>query len=658
MGNTRMSPNQQVAGSILGEDTLELWVQRSDDPGTMRELRARKFLLFERVLRGLGVESAGGITASAVSMAASASALCHFPSLPCQLILCAAAMGKVTLDALPEGALPSIVAGNCEWLRGEFGDRATARFLLMYSGQATMDYGCNDPSLAWCRGAVQAFIKAAPRPLVDPNRHARMCMRLMAWLSSCHGVGSFDGILPSHLASFRMVAGKHEDCNRPISLLIGFLVGEGLLGSHFLAMRKPCRVRMPAGAGDFTKGDFPSGGIGPAQVYDSIPRALSAMAALGYSEGAMKTAMKGAEMFALFLAEHGLMASEEGALAWRSIVDRKAGRRLHLWTGAMVATLVAGGVEVTAVAIADRTARARSNLAIPIPGWAAGAVGSYGKWRSSMGMAPMVRGSIARLCAFLDGRGVRDFARLDRQALVDFYAQDRHATAYGKYCACRAIIGFLTYLAGEGAIRFSVAAAMPCPRVQSVRPVAVLSREQRAAVARFCASASGERGLRVRLALELGLLMGLRKSDACGLCVSGIDPVRMVIRLTQKKTGREAELPMPVPVLGAICDYLSSSRQRHGGETLMVSVNAPHAPIRKSPVTQLDIRRLGCDPFTMHDLRRTFATGLLEGGADFRMIASLLGHAGTGTVHRYLSASERLLRECCLPFDDLASEVI
>ena len=82
----------------------------------------------------------------------------------------------------------------------------------------------------------------------------------------------------------------------------------------------------------------------------------------------------------------------------------------------------------------------------------------------------------------------------------------------------------------------------------------------------------------------------------------------------------------------------------------MLRSRAPHCKLKSADGVRQRANGLNCDHFTLHQLRKTFASLLLRSGVNFQLIADALGHANAETVHVYLSTDLEMLRSCCFPF--------
>jgi integrase/recombinase XerD len=169
---------------------------------------------------------------------------------------------------------------------------------------------------------------------------------------------------------------------------------------------------------------------------------------------------------------------------------------------------------------------------------------------------------------------------------------------------------------------------------------------------RLIAAANGvaPRALRDRALVELLYGAGIRVSEAVGLERSGVDLDERLVRV-MGKGGKERIVPVGRPAAEALRRYLARGRpfldRRHRPELFL---NAKGGALTRAGVF-LVLRRLadeaGLEPGRVHPhlLRHSFATHLLEGGADLRTVQELLGHADLGTTELYTHVSDRRRRQ-------------
>jgi integrase/recombinase XerD len=164
------------------------------------------------------------------------------------------------------------------------------------------------------------------------------------------------------------------------------------------------------------------------------------------------------------------------------------------------------------------------------------------------------------------------------------------------------------------------------------------------------AAGTTPRALRDRALVELLYGAGLRVSEAVGLDRAAIDLERRLVRATGKGS-KERIVPIGREAVDALRRYDSRGRpyldKRHRPELFL---NAKGGPLTRAGAF-LILRRLaataGLEARRVHPhlLRHSFATHLLEGGADLRSVQEMLGHADLATTELYTHVSDRRRRE-------------
>ncbi len=150
---------------------------------------------------------------------------------------------------------------------------------------------------------------------------------------------------------------------------------------------------------------------------------------------------------------------------------------------------------------------------------------------------------------------------------------------------------------------------------------------------------------RDRAILELLYSSGLRVSELTGLNIGELDPVAGMVRVTGKG-GKERIVPVGSRALEALQEYLDQRGEDAVRGALFVNTRGGRIN-RRSVARIVDAHVLRIAAFkriSPHTLRHTFATHMLEGGADLRAIQELLGHASLSTTQKYTHVSiDRLM---------------
>ena len=163
--------------------------------------------------------------------------------------------------------------------------------------------------------------------------------------------------------------------------------------------------------------------------------------------------------------------------------------------------------------------------------------------------------------------------------------------------------------------------------------------------------------LKARAALTTAYAAGLRASEAASIKVADIDSSRMVVRVEQGKGGRDRYVMLSPQLLGIPRSYWRLARPTHwlfpgrDGEH-PISPTVLHAACRSACAASGLSKRV-----TVHTLRHSFATHLLESGTDIRIIQALLGHSSLNTTARYTQVATSTIRGTASPLDRLRLEV-
>lgn len=143
-------------------------------------------------------------------------------------------------------------------------------------------------------------------------------------------------------------------------------------------------------------------------------------------------------------------------------------------------------------------------------------------------------------------------------------------------------------------------------------------------------------GLRDRAILETLYSCGLRVSELTGLDVAGIDLDGGTVRVLGKG-GKERIVPVGRQARAALQSYLAARNQPAAVAPLFLNARGGRLTARsvRRVVDRYILRLATMKKISPHTLRHTFATHLLEGGADLRAIQELLGHASLSTTQKY-----------------------
>lgn len=264
------------------------------------------------------------------------------------------------------------------------------------------------------------------------------------------------------------------------------------------------------------------------------------------------------------------------------------------------------------------------------------------------------RRDLGQYADYLAERGIGDPREVRREDVEAFVAwlRGRRSAAGRPYAASTvartvvAVRGLHRFLAREGLTSEDVAADVDAPAAGRSLPKA-LPVEQ---VERLLAAPVGDEppALRDRAMLELLYSSGLRISELVGMDVDDVDPVEQLVRV-RGKGDKERVVPFGVDAADALDAWLVRGRRALATGSPALFVNTRGGRLTRQGVWKLvkryaDRVELGHD-VSPHTLRHSFATHLVDGGADVRAVQELLGHASVTTTQVYTLVSRERLRD-------------
>jgi integrase/recombinase XerD len=254
---------------------------------------------------------------------------------------------------------------------------------------------------------------------------------------------------------------------------------------------------------------------------------------------------------------------------------------------------------------------------------------------------------------FLAGRKIA-VAEVSETAIIDYLAilEAQGLRASSRKRAVVAIRGLHRFLVDERDAPFDPTEEIETPRVPAGVPKA-LSEEE---VTRLLLAprGGGAHCLRDRAILELLYATGMRISELTGLSIRDFDPTAALIRAFGKGS-KERLIPVGRPALSAIDAWLTGGRPlfvrtkgttRSDAEALFISSRGRRLSRQAAyTIVQTHATAVGLrEKVSPHVLRHTFATHLLDHGADIRVVQELLGHASITTTQIYTRVSNEHLR--------------
>lgn len=254
--------------------------------------------------------------------------------------------------------------------------------------------------------------------------------------------------------------------------------------------------------------------------------------------------------------------------------------------------------------------------------------------------------------AFLEKQGIHSFKAVTRSHIVDFLAHlnDR---GYASSTICHHLIALkvlFRFLKREGGIQNNVALYLETPKLWQLIPEVLTTDEVEALLQQ--PDPQHPIGARDKAILELLYSSGLRVSEVCTIQIYDVDDEYVKVF---GKGQKERLVPLGQYALAAIDHYLLHYRSQCDSEkekTLFVTKNG-------RPLDRISIWRMIKNhakkggitkSISPHTLRHSFATHLLDNGAELRVIQEMLGHANINSTERYTHVSRTHLQKAFTAF--------
>ena len=257
---------------------------------------------------------------------------------------------------------------------------------------------------------------------------------------------------------------------------------------------------------------------------------------------------------------------------------------------------------------------------------------------------------LSHCASFLKRLGIMDWSRVDDSVLLK-WVENLTSNGYARSSQTRKLSTlrvFAKFLVRENMRTSNFTELLSGPRLSRKLPD-TLSRKEVDLLLQS-PSMSTPRGVRDRAILELFYSSGLRVSELCAIELQSLNLEEGYVRIFGKGS-KERIAPVGSTAIDAVKNYLVSARpsfvKAHTGSALFLSQRG-RAISRKTIWVMIKQRaaKIGINkPIKPHLLRHSFATHLLEGGADLRVIQEMLGHADISTTQIYTAVQANRLAD-------------
>ncbi|MES2344709.1 MAG: site-specific tyrosine recombinase XerD [Chlamydiota bacterium] len=243
--------------------------------------------------------------------------------------------------------------------------------------------------------------------------------------------------------------------------------------------------------------------------------------------------------------------------------------------------------------------------------------------------------------AFLKHVQIDDFKKVAEREVISFLSEQKNRQLASS-TLCRFLVSikvFFRFLKRERLIAEDVTLLLDTPKIWQLIPEVLSIKEVEDLLA--IPDITTEIGARDKAVLEVLYASGLRVSEVCQLNISDLDDDFVRV---QGKGGKERLVPIAKSAVLAVDHYLASFHQSDHTALFLTNRGLRIDRIYVWRQIKMYAKKTGINKrISPHTLRHSFATHLLENGADLRIIQEMLGHAHIATTDRYTHISERQL---------------
>jgi len=265
------------------------------------------------------------------------------------------------------------------------------------------------------------------------------------------------------------------------------------------------------------------------------------------------------------------------------------------------------------------------------------------------------RNDLTQFSTYLaDKGGVESWDDITREDLIAYVTALKADHEYASATVARKIAAtksFFRFLSSRGIIQDDPSATLDSPKVRKYLPTSI-SEQEVSRLLHAPAEAGSQRARRDAALLELLYATGMRVSEVVALDVSDIDTANNAVNCRQKTAKNRARIiPIYRRAAEALDAYINVGRPnllRDSEEQALLLNHRGRRLTRQGLwlIIKKYVDEVGIDtPVTPHTLRHSFATHLLNGGADVHEVQGLLGHANVSTTQVYRQISDERLRQ-------------
>jgi len=271
--------------------------------------------------------------------------------------------------------------------------------------------------------------------------------------------------------------------------------------------------------------------------------------------------------------------------------------------------------------------------------------------RSERGLSPHTIEAYNRDISFLAAHlHITQWTSIGSKEILAFLSF-LHGQSYAPSSVCRMVVSikvFLRFLKKEGEISSDLSRYLETPKIWQWVP-SVMSLEEVTALL-DAPSLTDYVGVRDKAILEMLYATGMRVSEICSLRMQDVHDTFVKV---QGKGRKERVIPVGKLAIRALDDYLLRFREKKKSPFPLLFLSQRAKPMSRFSVwhrVKFYAKKIGLTDISPHTLRHSFASHLLEGGADLRLIQEMLGHEDIGTTDRYTHVTDSRLQTAFTTF--------
>lgn len=264
-----------------------------------------------------------------------------------------------------------------------------------------------------------------------------------------------------------------------------------------------------------------------------------------------------------------------------------------------------------------------------------------------------------KFCFYLEKLNFKNFNNLTVNEIIGFIDSVKETNKGNMKTIIHHVKKILIYLDEKDIVHINLDLSILKPQFTPTKEVITFSKQEIIKILNSI-DRNTDVGKRDYAIILLGITTGLRACDVVSLKLTNIDWKKECLKISQKKTGKEIEVPLLANTSNALATYILKARPKIGSNSLFLTSRNPvkqMVPYSLNNILRKYYKKVNIfkeRKGTFHSLRRSFCTWLSQDLIPVDLIAECAGHSDVHTADRYISVSP-LMVQCCLDFSGIES---